>query len=146
MTEMTNIPANLDVPPFHPTAFFAALIAAPILITLLTFWTVISLFALPLGGPAYLIIGTPTLLWAVGRYEPDALTYAVLGLVANIAGAVICLAILTVRNGLEPALEFVLFYFTFGLLYAPLWAGMFGALYKRWNPYCQEVSTEERPQ
>lgn len=57
MSEYTEIPA-LD-----PVAFFAALIAAPLLFTALTFWVVlIPVGALIVGGLPYLILGTPVLL------------------------------------------------------------------------------------
>ena len=76
---MTGIAANTGsaLYPTHsaqrnligPVAFFVALIGGPLLVTAATLWLVIPVFALMLGGPLYLAIGTPLLLWHLGRHE-----------------------------------------------------------------------------
>ena len=118
----------------NPTAFFAALLLAPIVVTLLTFWTVIGLFALFLGAAPYLVIGTPVLIWAVGRIKPQFDDYALLALLVNIGAGLLCLALLAPVHGFASAFSLVGFFFGFGLIFAPLYGGTFGALYPRFHP------------
>ena len=118
----------------NPTAFVGALILAPLLVTGLTFWTVIGLFALFLGAIPYLVIGTPVLLWAVGRVEPGFADYAGLGFLGNLAGWMICFVVLAPAQGVEEARFFTTVLFGFGLIFAPLYAGTFGALYRSFHP------------
>ena len=118
----------------NPTAFVAALLLAPIVVTLLTFWTLIGLFALFFGAVPYLVIGTPVLIWAVGRIKPDFFAYATLGFAGNIFGMLACFVILAPAAGVESAAGTASAIFGFGLVVAPLYAGTFGALYARFHP------------
>ena len=115
--------------PFGPIAFTSALILAPIIVTGLTCFLLIPIFALIMGGPVYLAIGTPVLLWMVGRYPPQFWPYAFAGLLGNLA----LIAFAYIAFSLQPA-EFrtyegmTLAYW--GLPFAPLWAGTFALLYR----------------
>ena len=131
MTEITNINEDPINPRYSvsPTAFFFALICAPLLVTLFTFWTFIGLFALPLGIIPYLVVGTPILLWAVGRVEPGFWRYAFLGFAGYMVMAVIGIVILTPPLGSLANQETFIFLAGFGMIFAPLYAGTFGSLY-----------------
>lgn len=118
----------------NPTAFVGALILAPLVVTLLTFWTVIGFFALFLGAIPYLVIGTPILLWAVGRIEPGFADYAGLGIAGNMLGWFACFIVLAPAQGLAEARSFTGLLFGFGMIFAPLYAGTFGALYRSFHP------------
>lgn len=129
MSEQTEIPA-LD-----PVAFVAALILAPLLFTVLTFWVVlIPVGALIVGGLPYLILGAPILLAMLffGPCTADRMTRA---------------AIITIAIPFAPSLlanlflggEGALAIFGLGLacmIFAAGWAATFASLYNRFyrNP------------
>ncbi|WP_157033310.1 hypothetical protein [Loktanella sp. S4079] len=116
----------------NPMAFVAALILAPCIVTLLTCWTLIGLFAPIFGVIPYLVIGTPILLWAVGHIRPAFWPYAALGFAANLfclIAAKICAAL----NVSADADDFI-FIFAFGLVFGALYAGAFGSLYAKFHP------------
>ncbi|GHC55881.1 hypothetical protein [Neogemmobacter tilapiae] len=112
--------------PLDPIAFFAALVLSPFVVTLMTFYLLVPMRALILGLPVYLALGTPVLLWMVGRYPPVFATYAGAGLVVNLALVIFCRWLAEFRDGME--LMTVLA--TIGFLFAPLWAGCFAWLYR----------------
>lgn len=129
MTETTELPRT--VPPFSPIAFTAALIGAPLLVTLVGGVLLIPIAALIFGGPVYLIAGTPVLLWMIGRFPPEFENYALAGLLTN-------LALLTVAGLLQEIPQSSIPIDTVGFLlpgviFAPLWAGTFGYLYARFT-------------
>ncbi|MEM8578201.1 MAG: hypothetical protein AAGF60_10145 [Pseudomonadota bacterium] len=71
-----------------PVAFFIALIGAPLLVTLASFWLfLIPVFALVLGGPIYLILGTPLLLFHLRRDEGKSDSIVALAMMTVLAGA-----------------------------------------------------------
>jgi len=140
MTEIIEIKEGVRYS-VNPIAFFLALICAPLLVTLFSFWTVIGLFALPFGIVPYLAIGTPVLLWAVGRIKPRFWTYAFLGLVGNMVLAVVIVLIALPENNGADALDMTLFFVGFGLIFAPLWAGTFGSLYAKLHPNIRILQT-----
>lgn len=127
MTEITEI----KVPPFDPVAFVAALVLAPVVVTLVTCLTIIPVFALVIGGPIYLVIGTPTLLWMVGRYPPVFLTYALAGVLGIFAvmGLLGAHHLARPDEGAGEVMAIVLC----GVVFAPLWAGTFAPIYRRFN-------------
>ena len=127
MTEISEI----KVLPFDPVAFVAALVLAPLLVTLVTCITIIPVFALVLGGPVYLIVGTPTLLWMVGRFPPDFSTFAVAGIlgVFTLFGLTIAFHMARPDEGAGELLAI----FVWGIIFAPLWAGSFAPIYRRLN-------------
>lgn len=136
MTEITdkNVRMRGELYAVNPIAFVAALILAPLLVTGLTFWSLIGLFAPIFGAIPYLLIGTPILIWAVGRFKPRFGTYAWLGLVGNGITGLAYLLIFTPIEGWDAAREMAIFVAGFGLVFAPLYAGSFGALYARFHP------------
>ena len=126
---MTN---NTDAPlPFDIEAFVLALICAPVLVTLILGIFIVPLFALVFGGPLYLIVGTPTLLWMVGRYPPDAARFAL----AGIGSIFVMMALAGVLDVVRPDLgaDGVFAFLIVGAIFAPLWAGTFAPLYRAWN-------------
>ena len=109
-------------------AFAKAFGGAPLLVTLVSFWTLVGLFAPFFGGLQYVLVGLPVSIWGVGRIKPGFVAYGSLGVLAN---AVATLAILgwLALNGkpLEPALTL---FGILGSLFAFLWAGTFAVLYR----------------
>ncbi len=126
---MTN---NTGAPlPFDIEAFVLALICAPVLVTLILGILIVPLGALFLGAPLYLLIGTPTLLWMVGRYPPNFTRFALAGL----GSILILVALVGVLYLFQPSnsLWTSISYLALGAVFAPLWAGTFAPLYRAWN-------------
>jgi len=135
MTEISKIKEKYAKPRYsvNPTAFVVALICAPLVVTALSFWTLIGLFALPFGIIPYLVFGGPTLIWAVGHILPSFGSYAALGFAGNLVmGAV--LALFLAVMGRTDEFELVGFLAGFGLIFAPLYAGTFGSIYATFHP------------
>jgi len=133
---MTEITANKEKVRYaiNPWKFVVALILAPILVTALTCWTLIGLYALPFGAIPYLVIGTPILIWAAGRIKPAFWPYAGLGLLGWVVMMVVLpLALLAEGNAWE-IVDMMRFLGGFGLIFAPLYAGAFGWLYGALEP------------
>lgn len=128
MTETTKTNEPL---PFDIVAFAGALIGGPVVVTLVSAITIIPVFALIFGAPLYLIVGTPTLLWMVGRYPPDFSPFAVAGLGSIFAMMALAGALDSLRPdlGTDEAFGFLIA----GAVFAPLWAGTFAVLYRRFN-------------
>lgn len=126
MTNVTDKPLPFDI-----VAFVCALISAPIVVTLVTGVTIIPIFALVFGAPLYLIVGTPTLLWMVGRYPPQFFPFAL----AGITSIIVLLGGTAVLHLICPDLGAVEYqpYLMMGAVFAPLWAGTFAPLYRAWN-------------
>ncbi|MEL7099063.1 MAG: hypothetical protein AAGM84_09570 [Pseudomonadota bacterium] len=114
-----------------PVAFAVSLIGGPLMVTALTFWILgIPVAALIFGGPAYVILGTPLLLWHLRRNVGEGNGIAVLALVSV---AVPCCALAGLGVLLDNG-EFIgiaAFYGFFGAIFAPAWAGGFAFLYNR---------------
>ncbi|WP_299871726.1 hypothetical protein [uncultured Sulfitobacter sp.] len=114
-----------------PVAFFVALLGGPLLVTALSFWMLfIPVFALAFGGPFYLLIGTPLLLWHLRRTGGETRDIAALAFFANLMifplGAVA--AVLTHDKEIFTGAMFIV---CFGMIFAPAWAWGFGYLYNR---------------
>lgn len=136
MTKSTDVPL-----PFDAVAFAGALIGGPVLVTVVLCWMFIPIFALIFGGPVYLVIGTPVMLWMVRRFPPTARYFAVAALIANIA---LCTLILAADRWL-PSFQAAGYGETFafaawGVIFGPLWAGTFAPLYRRFNRMTRLVS------
>jgi hypothetical protein len=117
----------------YPKAFVLALICAPILVGILGAWMLlIPTVAVLLGGPYYLLFGTPVLLWMVTRYPPDARIYACSGFLVQSALTVIFAVPATLTTP-QHELQLQLIAALFGLVFAPIWAGVFAKLYRRWH-------------
>ncbi len=116
--------------PLHIWPFVGALISAPLLIGILFFWVyLIPVFAIVIGGPVYLIVGAPILLWFLPRYGHHPILIAVLAFAANAAllGACYLGAVIWPESELQDFVPFLMF----GLIFAPLWGAAFGVLYGR---------------
>lgn len=124
--------AKKDKPlPFDIVAFALALVLAPIAVTAVSFFLLIPIFALVFGGPVYLVVGSPVLLWMVGRYPPEVFRFAL----AGIGSIIVLMALMGSLHVIRPDLgadEFFAF-LIFGAIFAPLWAGTFAPLYRRFN-------------
>ena len=125
-----------------PVAFFVALIGAPIVFALFTFWIFfIPVAAIVFGGPAYLVFGTPVMLWVMNRRDPsgfEVIGWALLAVVVMIA----LMSLLGILTGDKDWFDFALFYGGFGLIFAPCWAATFIGLY-RW--LCRDFYSRARP-
>ncbi len=149
MTEMPKIAKRKEAPEggpkprysVNPTAFLFALIGAPIVVTVFSFWTIIGLFALPVGAIPYLVIGTPILLWAVGRIKPAFGAYALLGICGNLFMATCFVFIVVPMVGVTEAVQIISIYAAFGMIFAPLYAGTFGWLYAAFHPNIRILQT-----
>lgn len=109
--------------------FFVALVFAPILFTLVTFPLLfIPVFALVLGGPIYLVVGFPILLWHLSRKE------CVPHEIAQIAFATVVIPYVFIVAlcwplGRTDVIENSLGLFFCASVFAPLWGASFGAFY-----------------
>ena len=112
--------------PLDPIAFFAALILAPFIVTLMTFYLLVPIAALIFGLPIYLAFGTPVLLWMVGRKPPVFAVYAWAGLLADLGLVYLSFALATWSEAFEKLGTIAVM----GLIFAPLWAGCFAWLYR----------------
>lgn len=131
MTEKAEISGPL---PFDIVAFTGALLMAPLAVTVVLGWLFVPIFALIFGGPVYLVIGTPVLLWMVGRYPPKARYFALAALLANLA---LCALVLVADTSI-PALQArgigeAFAFAAWGVLFGPLWAATFAPFYRRFN-------------
>jgi len=101
------------------------------LFTLFSFWVFfVPVFALVLGGPAYLVIGTPLLLWHLRHYHgnPDDLAWLAFKAVAIGAVGVITVAALTENDDLIGG---SIVFSGFAAFFGPVWAYSFGRVYAR---------------
>ena len=116
-----------SLPDFDCEAFFAALIGAPLLVTLCTFFLYIPVLALVYGAPVYLLVGTPILRWMVTRVPPQGEIYALAGFATN--AALLLIGFVGLQLGwvsLELAAIPVA-----GMVFAPAWAGCFPTIYRK---------------
>lgn len=133
MTEMTAENKLRETYVVDPVAFFFALVGAPLAVAAGGFWAMgIPVFAVVFGGPLYLAIGVPVLLWYLGRRPPKPWRIAGLALVSYGVPASIFMLYLLATGGQRAAQEFVIFA-AFGLIFAPLWGGVFGLFYRNFR-------------
>lgn len=112
-----------------PVAFFIALIGGPLIITAMTFWVfLVPVFALVLGGPVYLVIGTPLLLWTLRYREPKPDEIAVLAFRSTfgLCAVIVIYALITSKPEILTGLPF---FGAFSLIFAPLWGNQFCKIY-----------------
>ena len=112
-----------------PVVFFAALILAPLLVAALTFWIFfIPVAAVFFGGPVYLIIGTPLLLWYLRHNDSDPVDLSWLAFKVIALGLFLGLALGAATSN-EDIYGVTLFLCGFGMIFGPAWAYAFGKLY-----------------
>lgn len=139
MTEMTgNIRSPLWPKPkdsghvIDPVAFVLAFLGAPLMVTIAMFWAIVPVGALFFGAPAYLICGTPALLWYLRRFEARPMPVGFFAVAVNTATLPILLwtDILPVRQDVDSTL---LMFGGFGGVFAFLWGFAFAWLYPRFR-------------
>jgi len=120
--------------PLHPVAplpFVLALVSAPLLVAVTTFWLYfVPVVAVPFGAVPYLCGGIPTYLWMLSRGVRHPAEFAIAGFLLNLAicGAVI--AFLLVKEPQE-AEGFAQLYVWLGSVFAPIWSAVFAWLYSK---------------
>ncbi len=125
-----------------PVAFCLALVGGPLLFTAASFWAFfIPVFALMFGGPVYLVIGTPVLLWYLRRNDGDPSDLAFIAFM-SMAIALLLAALAGAMSGDEQIIGLGLGYFGFGMIFAPAWAYFFGSIYRR---YRRDFFAKPRP-
>lgn len=120
--------------PLDPLAFVAALIGGPVLVTFCLCWLFfVPVVALVLGGPLYLLLGTPLLAIYLGRANATSTGVSLLALVAS---TLACLSVWALSPLLDSAGRdglgsIALFFAAFGAIFAPLWGKVTGWIYFR---------------
>lgn len=113
-----------------PVAFFAALVGAPLLVTAATLWLFfIPLAALIIGGPIYLVVGTPLLLWflAFNDVSIGRIVWVALTAIAVLVGLT---ALFLTLNEQTRQLETLFVFAPFALIFGSVWAATFAVLYR----------------
>lgn len=115
--------------PVDPVAFVTALIGGPLLVTAVSFWLLfIPVYALVLGGPIYLVIGTPLLLIYLRRAPVSLKGVSVLALLP-VAALMLLILLWGLISRDDDIIRGGLLFGLFGLFFAPLWAAAFGWVY-----------------
>ncbi len=131
--QMLTTPPQVPYPPRYiidPVAFFIALIGGPLLFTALSFWALlIPVFALILGGPIYLVVGTPVLLWYLRNHDgdPSALGFLSLKVIGFLAPLTI---LISAAISDEELLLIGIYSIGFCMFFAAAWAYCFGRIYQ----------------
>lgn len=132
MTLLTA-PPPVPYPPRYiidPVAFFAALIGGPLLFTGLTFAAFfVPIAALIFGGPMYLIIGTPLLLWYLRSNDGDPNALALLAFKV-MAFSLMLVALIAAVTSDKQVFGVGLWFTGFGMIFGPAWAYFFGLVYQ----------------
>jgi hypothetical protein len=122
------------LPIFDPIAFVFALVLSPLVVAVAGCWLFFPVAAVVVGGPIYLLVGTPILLWLVTRVAPEFDRFAGVGLLANVGLFALTTLLFPFVNSPVPAGG--LFIGLWGFVFAPLWAGTFAVLYRKlYRPY-----------
>jgi hypothetical protein len=119
---------NPPCPDFRWPRFLVAFIAAPLLITLLTFWLYIPIYALIFGGPLYLIAGLPIAAWYLQRHNNGWVQLILLALICQLLQIPIFFGIAW-TSGDWNMLQALSTFLVFGAIFAVLWTGTFLILY-----------------
>lgn len=136
MTEISELNSALwprvDLPTrlVDPVAFFVALVAGPLAVTAATFWLVVPVFALGLGAPFYVLLGAPLMAWHMRYHRPNPRRFAMLGLLANLGTPVLLMAYAALIDDIYLK-DMWLFFFGFGMIFAPAWCSTFAVIYRR---------------
>ena len=136
-----------DPPKISRLGFVGALFGAPVvgavvalpLAALLTnsfpFGAMVSMFSVIIGGPLYLIVGTPVLSYAVHRGWRGPLIFAALAFFTNLVAwvAFVPLAVMF-GSSFSQSADMALVIGGFGSVFAPLWGALFSVLYGLTTP------------
>jgi hypothetical protein len=117
--------------PFRPVPFLIAFFSAPLIVTALTFWIgLIPYFALLIGGPLYVVIGLPVLIWYLRGHPPNYMPIILLALISLLATVPLGLALALWFDRWKD-LEMLEMIFSYGPVFAVAWSAGFTFLY-RW--------------
>lgn len=119
---------NFALPEFRWPRFLVAFIAAPLLVTLLTFWAFIPVYALLFGGPLYLIAGLPLAVWYLRTRTPRCIQLLLLALICQLLQIPIFF-IAALYFGDFDMLNALPAFLFFGAIFALIWTLTFLALY-----------------
>jgi len=121
----------------NPLAFFLALVLAPIIPGILGFWLIlIPTAAVLYGGPVWLALALPTLLWKLPHIGPDPAKIAALAFVGNLIATAAIWAITTQTDPNSGKVVLTL-YGGFGSVMAVIWGATFAWLYIGFLPKSQ---------
>lgn len=136
MTEITDIPKSLLYPLgsanshlVDPVAFASAMVGGPLIVGVLgapVFF--IPSFALIFGGPIYLLVGVPVMLFALRRNKLSSSGWALLALTTHVAlfAPIFLLAWLQDGN-----IDGTSLFLLAGCIFAPTWGAVSGVIYRR---------------
>lgn len=114
--------------PVSMTAFFAALLLAPLIVAILGAPVfLIPVAALPFGLPVYLLLGAPVMFWMLCRGARRKSAFAIAAVLLNSTVAI------ALYIAVPDSIELGNLYLVFGTVFAPIWAATFAALYKRYT-------------
>jgi hypothetical protein len=114
-----------------PTAFTLAMVGGPLLVAVLGApLLLIPSFAALFGGPIYLAVGTPVMLFYLGRNPITPDTWAWLAFVTHIALFLPIFLIAVLTNGNFDGSSMFLW---FGAIFAPLWGAVSGSIYDKFE-------------
>ena len=117
--------------PIRPFRFVACLIATPLVVALVGIVLMIPPIAAVIGGPLWIAIGAPVLIWAIRNGMTCTRDFAMLGLAGNVATPPVAGYAASLSGaGTDMTLGFALFTFAIGCVFAPLWAAVFAELYQ----------------
>lgn len=134
------LPAPLTNPIIiDPLAFTVALVGSPLLVAVFGFWALlIPVVGLVLGGPIYLALGVPILMWFIPRFGIQPLWIALLAALSSAVACTLGLAamgeLITHRGNLD---EIAGLYLLAGTPLAFVWGLVFALLYPKFEraPY-----------
>ncbi|MEO0829008.1 MAG: hypothetical protein AAFY03_00935 [Pseudomonadota bacterium] len=128
------LPATARRTRVQPILFVASFIAAPLITAAVGYFLVLPIFALFLGGPLWLLIGAPALIWAIRSGMTRRRDFAVLAFAGNLATPLLVAPFMlwTGEPG-DSAFYMAMLIFAFGCAFAPLWAAVFVELYQPAN-------------
>ncbi len=144
MTEITERKMGLLLPAARksahvvdPVALIVGLIGGPLIVTAATFYAVIPVFALGMGGLLYLVAGFPAMLIWFARRPISSGGVATAAFLVN-AGLSISVWAISLLFDAGDMAKIALFYLAFGSAFALTWGGVTGWIYvKLCNPIYQ---------
>lgn len=130
---MTEITDDIELNRPNPWALGLAMVAGPVLVTAATFWLIIPVYALMLGGPFYLIVGFPVAWWHLHDPAASPASLAGIAFLTNFAACVLGLIVLCALD-MDDLAHLIPFYMVFGTVFAPLWGVATGYVYRIFVP------------
>lgn len=129
---MTEISIKSDFHDISALRFWAAFLLAPVIFTAVTFWAVIPIFALVLGGPFYVVMGGPVAWWVARRHGVSSLAMLIAaGL--TVAAILPLSALATAMTGDPDYLDMGFVLAIWGPPFGLFWTAIFIALYSQFS-------------